>query len=310
MENTDFNDAEFEEDMKEEVKNIDKDTEVVVDSANVSLPDIPKQSGGIVKPIDVEGTLEAFKQFQYIKTKLLSASDFMKFGTDGKPTDSKDGKGYIKKEGWLKIKTAFGISISLGKPYRTDGEDSEGYYYLWTVPVRATAPNGQYHEAYGACSSRKPFFSKKHGDKVNPKEEDILLTAQTVGINRAISGLVGGGELSAEEMAGTSDSTDSAPEPKRAVNIERKTFNANQQELEPTTYRITAPNSKWNGHTYLETPASYIQWTIDAILTGHEMKNGKHYKLDMSKFGYNNEVFLDFLKHCYKLRTEYENSKK
>ena len=298
----------LESEFAEEVKKMDKDVETVVDTV-IQLPEIPKQTGSIVKPIDVEGTLEAFKMFQDIKTRLLSVNDFMKFGTDGKPTHDKDGKGYIKKEGWLKIKTAFGISISLGKPYRTDGEDSDGYYYLWTVPVRATAPNGQYHEAYGACSSRKPFFSKKHGEKINPKEEDILLTAQTVGINRAVSGLVGGGELSAEEMAGTSDSTESAPAPTRALNIERKTFNANQQELNPETYRIAAPNSKWNGHTYLETPASYIQWSIECMQEGKTMKNGKFYKLDMTKFGYNNSDFLEFLQCCYRIRLVYEEEK-
>jgi len=183
------------------------DVKVEENNSPVSKFEIAKQSA-IVKPVDVEGTLEAYRQFEELKTKLLTDKDFMYFDEYGKPTTKDKGTPFIKKSGWRKYKTAFGVTIQyLDDGIRTEGEDKEGKYYVWRYKVRAIAPNGIYQDSDGAASSRKAFFSKKKGQRIDPEEEDIILTAQTVAINRAVSDLVGGGEVSAEEMIGKPNKT-------------------------------------------------------------------------------------------------------
>ena len=116
-----------------------------------------------------------------------------------------EGKPYIKKSGWRNIAAAFGISEEIMSSEKTTATDDIGTYYVHKYLVKAIAPNGRFAMAEGACSSRDPFFAKSKGNyrpehEIN--ESDIILTAQTVAYNRAISDLVGGGELSAEEMQG------------------------------------------------------------------------------------------------------------
>lgn len=114
------------------------------------------------------------------------------------------GRPYINKKGWRLIALAAGLSLEvLGQPQRVEAEDDRGRYYTWIFHVRATAPNGRFAEAWGACSSRDPFFAIKDGNMREAHEVDeanIIHTAQTCAYNRAISDLVGGGEVSAEEI--------------------------------------------------------------------------------------------------------------
>ena len=163
------------------------------------------KSTAIVKVIDVEGTLQAYKEFEQIKTKLLGVNDYLYFDKYGKAVYDGSGIRYIKKSGWRKAKTAFGISIEyLDDGIRAEQEDDEGKYYVWSYKVRAIAPNGIYQDAVGVSTSRNPFFSVRYVNgkktRINPAENNIMLTAQTIAINRAVSDLVGGGEVSAEEM--------------------------------------------------------------------------------------------------------------
>lgn len=114
------------------------------------------------------------------------------------------GQPYINKKGWRLVALATGLSLEIVEPpKRIEAEDEEGKYYTWIFHVRATAPNGRYAEAWGACSSRDTFFSVKDGKRRKSSEideSDIIHTAQTCAFNRAISDLVGGGEVSAEEI--------------------------------------------------------------------------------------------------------------
>lgn len=205
----------------------------VVESNSLSKFGLARQSA-IVKPVDVEGTLEAYRQFEEIKKKLLTDNDYMWFDENGKPTTPDKGKPFIKKSGWRKIKTAFGISIQfLNDGIRTEGVDKEGKYYVWRYKIRGVTPNGIYQDGDGAASSRKAFFSKKYGTRIDPEEEDIILTAQTVGINRVISDLVGGGEVSAEEMIGKNQSMNKAiiTSKNTATDNSNKTFDWSKLDL-------------------------------------------------------------------------------
>jgi hypothetical protein len=161
----------------------------------------------IVKPqIDVKGAIESFNLFQELKQKLLSSDDYLYIGSNGAPTKKgKDTTEYIKKSGWRKLATVFNLNIEILGKERMNQEDPEGLYYVWTYFIRATAPNGRFQDAEGVATSRDKFFAKrKDKDKkdiyIIPEEKDIMLKAQTVGINRAISDLIGGGAKTAEEV--------------------------------------------------------------------------------------------------------------
>jgi len=158
------------------------------------------QMMGIVAPqVDVEEAVSVFNKFTEFKQKLLSDDDYLYIGTDGKPTIKKKGATeYIKKSGWRKFSTVFNLDCQLIDKKRETYEDPEGKYYVWTYAVRVTAPNGRYQDAEGVATSRDPFFTK--GGKQLPEEKNIMLKSQTVGFNRAISDLIGGGAKSAEEM--------------------------------------------------------------------------------------------------------------
>jgi hypothetical protein len=230
------------------------------DITKVEVVDIDKlelaQRSAIVRPVDLAGTILAYEEFETVKKELLNDNDFAYFDSGGKMVDKGKGNGYIKKSGWRKIKTAFGISISLDDGRRTTGVDAEGNYYVWRYKTRATTPNGIYQDADGACSSRKAFFSKKYGKRVDPDEEDIILMAQTVAINRVISDLVGGGEVSAEEMYGR----DEEKKPITTTTIKAISQTDNNYGLDPMTYKLNG--GKFNGKLIIDCDSNYIEWMI------------------------------------------------
>lgn len=171
---------------------------------------VPVGSTSIVRPVvDVEQVLAAVKAFKEIKQKVLDKKkDFIYIGTDGKPNTQGRGEPYIKKSGWRTVALAFNLSISVGIGRKEWYEDSHGTYYVWRYPITVAANNGRSVSSEGICSSRNKFFAlrkQKDGSYkyIEPYEPDIMLTAQTVGINRAISDMVGSGEVSGEEMLDT-----------------------------------------------------------------------------------------------------------
>jgi len=190
-----------------------KEKEEVIDGEIVEEDNTEKLSkADIVLPVNIDGMKEAWKRFLQVKESLLDSDrvKYNKYGYLAKPDEA--GKDFIVKSGWRKVATAFNLTIdqNIGTPNKVWGEDSEGKYYTWLFPIspiRVIAPNGRYVDSVGVCSSRKPFFSKKGDTRIDPSEEDIVLMAQTVGINRGISDMVGGGEVSGEEMIGKQTST-------------------------------------------------------------------------------------------------------
>jgi len=157
----------------------------------------------------------------------------LKSGLAKNETMKIEGKPYIKRNGWRMIAAGFNVTLELVKDNsgnvlhtRMEGEDELGKYYVHTYTARATLPNGRYAECDGACSSRDAFFSKAHGERKPPSdidEADIIATAQTVAYNRAISDLVGGAEVSAEEMLGKKNvafKPQAPPTPVREATVE------------------------------------------------------------------------------------------
>jgi hypothetical protein len=137
----------------------------------------------LVSPADPKRVLEVMRRFEEFKRQALNQNDFvvLEIGKEKKP--------YIKKSGWMKY--ALACQLSLEKRDERLEERSDGskvYHYTY----RAVAPNGRYADAVGSASTSERTFT--HPD------HDVRALAQTRACNRAISNLVAGGEVSAEEM--------------------------------------------------------------------------------------------------------------
>ncbi|MEM3861519.1 MAG: hypothetical protein QW203_03425 [Thermoplasmatales archaeon] len=155
----------------------------------------------VVRP-DVEGTVNALQAFQQLKKSVLDSND----------TVSINGKAYIKRSGWRKIALAFNISTEIISVER----EKIGDLYVVRVKARATAPNGRISEEIAVCDS------SEFTGKLAATFHNIETKAATRAINRAISNLVGGGEVSAEEI--TTEEIENIkpqprPEPKKEVEM-------------------------------------------------------------------------------------------
>src|SRR5487761_1808015 len=134
----------------------------------------------VVRPlIDAERALRDFEEFQKLKAKLLSQQDYQ----------SIQGKNFIKKSGWRKLALVFNISDLIVDEKKDTREDGS---FIWSFKVRASAPNGRYTESVASCDSKERRFSHV--------EHDVRATAHTRAKSRAISDLIGAGEVSAEEL--------------------------------------------------------------------------------------------------------------
>jgi hypothetical protein len=143
------------------------------------MEDIAQANIEVVLP-NVAMAKQAMAQFEQIKKEILSEND----------TINIQGRKYIKRSGWRKIALAFNISTEIIKIER---ENIDGKYVV-RVTARATAPNHRVSEEVGICDSSE-FTGNLKGTYHN-----IESKAVTRAINRAISNLVGGGEITAEEI--------------------------------------------------------------------------------------------------------------
>lgn len=207
-----FDDEEDDENDEDEIVDIPSETDKSNDGGGSNLP-AADDEGGIVRPVeDIESVVEVYDQFEKIKSELLGSEDVTKINTNN----------HINKSGWRKIATAFNLSI---ETLATKREVDNGVV-SYTVTARATAPNGKTVTGNGMCASNESNHMVKVTDDKSeysdyedrddvfevdgalrrlkePKEvneHNIMATAETRAKNRAISDLVGGGEVSAEEM--------------------------------------------------------------------------------------------------------------
>ncbi len=150
----------------------------------------------VVKP-NVEQAVEAVRLFQELKGKLLGAEDVVEIG----------GKRHIKRSGWRKVALAFNVSTAIVDVQREKWEDRT----VIRVRVRATAPGGRFAEEVGVCETRE--LLQQHMDAT---DHNIETKAATRAINRAVSDLVGGGEVSADELMPVPAEKAQGTEPKTA----------------------------------------------------------------------------------------------
>ncbi len=135
----------------------------------------------MIRPLATpDEALDAWQAFQSLKAKLITADD----------TQHVSGKDRITKSGWRKIAAAFGIDTELVQEARFPKENGSGF--VVECVVRAIAPNGRHADGVGSFDSTERRMAHP--------EHDVRATAFTRACNRAISDLVGGGEVSAEEL--------------------------------------------------------------------------------------------------------------
>jgi hypothetical protein len=140
---------------------------------------------------NVEKAVASMRLFQRLKSDLLDDEDVVMIGK----------KKYIKRSGWRKIALSFGISTKI---VSVEKETLEKGDIRISVKAEAIAPNGRVCEEIASCSSSEVTKSN-----MDPTLHNIETKAATRAINRAISDLVGGGEVSAEEIQGTTTTTES-----------------------------------------------------------------------------------------------------
>ena len=151
--------------------------------------------------VDVDSAKAFMDNYQEVCKALLDKSDYQNVKINGKSTAFK------KKSAWRKIATAFNISDEILE--KEIIRDDNYQIISATFAVKVTAPNGRSGIGTASCS----IFDKiKHSDleqpsnfelrkRFNNAENDVIGTAHTRAKSRAISDLVGMGEVSAEEMA-------------------------------------------------------------------------------------------------------------
>lgn len=190
------------------------DVEGTVEESSKEESDLPTPDNlnSVVKPVEnVEEVVQVYEQFESLKKELLDTKKDL--------TEIGDGV-HVNKSGWRKIATAFNLSTETVNIERTIDDGIIRY----RVSARAVAPNGKASTASGLAASNESNFMeslKEGGDwhtedddvfKVDGKyrrlkppeavsEHNVMTLAETRAKNRAISDLVGGGEVSAEEMA-------------------------------------------------------------------------------------------------------------
>ena len=101
------------------------------------------------------------------------------------------GKRFRTKSYWRAVATTFNLSVEVRDEKHVQAEKSGDWG--WMVLYRASAPNGRTADGDGSC-----FASEKPGSQATV--HNVRAHAHTRSYNRAVSNLVGFGEVSAEEM--------------------------------------------------------------------------------------------------------------
>lgn len=144
-------------------------------------------------------------------------SDFQKF-YDAK---TKTTKRFAKKSLVKKIQTHLRVNVRV---VSVDREDlSEGHFGYRCV-AEASEPGGGIVQAVGGCSTEEERFDVQRYDNESDEKfawrsrkalarsyHDVMATAETRATNRAVMNLVGGGEVTAEEVSREQKPADEPP---------------------------------------------------------------------------------------------------
>jgi hypothetical protein len=148
----------------------------------------------IVMPaVDGKQAIEAWKQYDELKQSIVTDKDVQVI----------QGNKFLKKSYWRKVATFFNLTTEIVE----ESKEQVGKTLVWHFTVKAVAPNGRSAIGVGSCDIyEKAIYTPdgyvtNKGSKATPNTlHNTRSTAETRATNRAISNLVGGGEVSAEEV--------------------------------------------------------------------------------------------------------------
>lgn len=141
----------------------------------------------VIRPImNIKEAKESFDNFEKIKQEVLKNGDMTKIS----------GKNYVNKSGWRKIKTMFGFSEEILRSRKEIDKDGT---IRWIYRVKVSSKNGIFADAEASCDTKEDYAYRNKEKKIMKPENMIQAMAQTRSFNRAISDLVGGEGLSAED---------------------------------------------------------------------------------------------------------------
>ena len=152
---------------------------------------------------DVRVAIEQWDAYQKLCKGLLNDTDYQKIEVKQKDKNGKwikVEKQFKKKSAWQKLSRALNVDTAIvnRELVRTNtGRVKEAYYC-----ISASLPNGRRVESDALCSR-----TENGKDKVS--DHTIMATAKTRATNRAISELIGAGEVSAEELDQSFDKSNS-----------------------------------------------------------------------------------------------------
>ena len=170
----------------------------------------------IVMPVVTpKEAVEAWKKYQELKKEIAEDEDKQIIKTN------QGEKTFFKKSYWRKLATFFNLSVEIiQEKYEFMNEN-----LVYNFTCKATAPNGRSAVGTGSCDSyEKAKFRdgqwqifdkwKNIWKEAEPNSiHNIRSTAETRAFNRSVSNLVGGGEVSAEEMVEEKHNITSKKEP-------------------------------------------------------------------------------------------------
>jgi hypothetical protein len=155
-----------------------------------------------------------------------------------------EGRKFRRKGYWRGVATAFNLSLELVEERREvhgtfeDGHDN----FVFFVVYRATAPNGRAAIGDGACAALEKA-NRREANKWarlpwQATEHNVRSHAHTRAFNRAVSSLVGFGEVSAEELEREDDAPPEAMPAGSAASAHLESPPAPASVTRPVTPRV------------------------------------------------------------------------
>jgi len=122
---------------------------------------------------------------------LTAYKDLQRALDDGMPECIMEiqGRKFRKKSYWRAVATAFNLNVECVKEERQQTNGT----FVYRATYRATTPSGRTADGDGACSSAEKSVKQA-------TEHNVRSHCHTRAFNRAVSNIVGFGEVSAEEM--------------------------------------------------------------------------------------------------------------
>lgn len=193
----------------------------------------------IVMPaVTPDEAVSKWKEYQALKEKIVDREQDIQVIQN---------KSFLKKSYWRKLATFFNLSVEIVEE-KTENISLHGKEVLvYHFRARATHNNGRFAEGTGSCDMYDHATIKDNNflvyDKYNkvwkeaaPKSiHNARTTAETRAWNRAVSNLVGGGEVSAEEVVDTGNGH--SEEPAKTTPI-KSTVSTSDKQKQAELYQL------------------------------------------------------------------------